>query len=290
MGYTLDQLLDATGVSNLSGDHLTKKASAEDGVMLSKLAERCRRAVDATPDEYASASDRDLVEKTAAVAIIGRTLAEIREIDGASPEVTKTAAQSTPFAREQFIKTALEQGHGPKEIAEFLEKGAGLFGKAKRAIQGASAERGYARAGKAMAHGEKLDIKNVRHWQQQMTAVAKLPDSEKNKLLSRMRRTMGDEEMAKVLHGSHGSAFKNLEGAKSVMKAHPKGVDGGAVNAAGKPYKASMNIGGSTVGVTDAQIKKYKKPLTYGGAGLIGGKMLSGDKEKKNKGITISAG
>ena len=122
MGYTLDQLLDTTGLSNLSGRSLTKKASAEDGYKLSKLAERCRRAVDATPDEYVASNQRELAEKTAAVAIIGRTLAEIEEINGASPEVTKTASAQSGPSREQFINTALNAGHSPHEIAVFIEK------------------------------------------------------------------------------------------------------------------------------------------------------------------------
>lgn len=281
MGYTLDQLLDETGVRNLSGDRLTKKAAADDGYKLSKLAERCRRAVDATPDEHAAASQHALVEKTAAVAIIGRTLAEIREIEGTSPEVTKTAAASPQFSQEQFIKTALEAGHGPKEIAEFLEKTSGRIG---RAIGAMRASRGHAKSMKKVEGALAGSAKNTRHWEGLARQYQGVPDSQKAAFIAKMRRTMGDAGAAKVLRGTAGHDFKNLGTYKELMKSSPALAEGAALGKGGKPFAASMNIGGSQVGVTADQLKKAKKPAMYAGAGMLGHRMLSSKDEKKSSG------
>jgi len=284
MGYTLDQLLDATGVTNLSGGRMTKKAAADDGFNLSKLAERCRRAVDATPDEHDASSQRELVEKTAAVAIIGRTLAEIRTIEGASPEVTKTAAASPQFSQEQFIKTALEAGHGPKEIAEFLEKTSGLVGRAGRAISGMRAERGYAKSMKKVEGALAGSQKNTRHWEGLARKYEGVADSQKAAFIAKMRRSMGDAGAAKVLRGTAGHDFKSLGTYKELMKSAPAVSEGAALGKGGKPLAASMNIGGSQVGVTADQLKKAKKPAMYAGAGMIGHRMLTGKDDKKSSG------
>lgn len=118
MGFTLDQLLETTGVDELTGAPLRKEAS-EVPLDLLKLASRCRLAAD-TEDEPLPAAElvdqKDLVEKTAAVAIIRRTIEEIREIDGYAHGPTKTASDNAAF-----IKSALEQGHSAEDIARFLE-------------------------------------------------------------------------------------------------------------------------------------------------------------------------
>lgn len=119
MAFTLDQLLEATGVDELAGGH-HKKASAPTAKNFAKLADLCREASEATPTDEATSDQRELVEKTAAVAIIQRTLEEIRSIDGNPPSVEKTA--STKPAHAPFIKKALEAGHSPAEIAKFLDK------------------------------------------------------------------------------------------------------------------------------------------------------------------------
>lgn len=117
MGLTLDQLLDATGVSELSGGH-QKRASAPERMDLLKLAERCRQAADASPEDQVEEGTRELVEKTAAVAIIRRTLAEIDAIGIGGSE--KVASPPGPD-HSAFIKKALEQGHSPESIARFLQ-------------------------------------------------------------------------------------------------------------------------------------------------------------------------
>lgn len=122
MSYTLDELLEATGVDELAGTPF-KKVAADDGYDLLKLAAQCREAAlssETTPSSTA-VDTKDLVEKTAAVAVIRRTLAEIREIEGHPPEAIKTASQQGPD-QAVFIKAALEQGHSPEEIARFLDE------------------------------------------------------------------------------------------------------------------------------------------------------------------------
>jgi len=121
MGYSLDELLDATGINELDGSQLRKTAASSEQCDFSKLAERCREAADATPSEVEQSDHRELVEKTAAIAVIEKTLSEIGSIVGAPLQKT-AAARKTGFGRAAFIKSALEAGHDPENIAKFLEK------------------------------------------------------------------------------------------------------------------------------------------------------------------------
>ena len=283
MGYTLDELLDTTGVSDLAGGNLTKKASAKAGPDMSKLAERCRRAVDVTPEEHVTSGQRELVEKTAAVAIISRTLSEIRSIEGASPEVTKLAAQSSAPDQAEFVKAALEAGHGPQEIAEFLEKSAGRVGRYLQGLKGSSGYNKAMRAGRSSAGAAK---KNTAEWHDLIRKSKNASPGEQARLLSKMRREMGDAHTQKLfstMGGGHG--FKNLEGFKDLQKtvaAAP--ATGEAAAQGGKGYAASMNIGGSKVGITADQAKKMKKPALYAGAGMLAHKAVTGPKEPKRGG------
>ena len=122
MTFSLEQLLETTGVDELAGTPFTKRA-AEESIDFLKLAAECREA--ASTEEVPQSqedliSSQDLVEKTAAVEIIRRTMAEIREIEGSPPETVKTASAGPDKAA--FIKAALDQGHSPEQIARFLEE------------------------------------------------------------------------------------------------------------------------------------------------------------------------
>jgi hypothetical protein len=122
MGLNLEQLLEATGVDELAGTPF-KKTAAKEPLDLLKLAARCREAADVdevSPEQGDLIDSQHLVEKTAAVQIIRRTIAEIREIEGAPPETVKTASQGGPD-QAAFIKSALDQGHSAEDIAQFLE-------------------------------------------------------------------------------------------------------------------------------------------------------------------------
>src|SRR5690606_25206025 len=158
MGYTLDQLLDETGVSDLAGSRLSKQASPEP-TNFAKLAERCRRAAEATPEEQADAVNAALtaalVEKTAAIAIIGRTLAEIRAIEGEPQQKVAAPVANGPTVNiELFIKEALEQGHSPQEIAEFLDKTGGILDKVRGLGREFRAHRTLNKAQKLREKGE----------------------------------------------------------------------------------------------------------------------------------------
>lgn len=114
MGISLDELLHKTGLRKLAAEDAPDSSETLD---FAKLAERCRRAASASSSEHATATASRLVEKTAAVEIIRRTLSEIRAIEG-QPTV-KTASA---LDQASFIKTALEEGHSPEAIAQFLEQ------------------------------------------------------------------------------------------------------------------------------------------------------------------------
>ncbi len=123
MGFTLDQLLETTGVGGLAGRGLKKVATKQDGRELLKLAERCRAAAEVAADAPLAIDERGLAEKTAAVHIIRRTMEEIREIEG--DVITKTASTQFTSQHAIFVKTALEAGHSPEEIARFLDQAPG---------------------------------------------------------------------------------------------------------------------------------------------------------------------
>lgn len=287
MGYTLDQLLDATGVSEISGGRLIKKASAPEGQNLSKLAERIRRAVDATPEEFVESNQHELAEKTAAVAIIGRTLAELDYIDGASPEAVKTAAQSDIPSQAAFIKKALDAGHTPYEVAQFLEKHAGVKGWIGRRLQYGKARRGFKKSTQANVKASAKGERNLSEWQDLIRKSGGASEAERAKLLSRMRRDLGDQSALNAISSTTGHNFKNLEGFRNLQKAVPRE----AAQAGGAPLAASINIGGKQVGLTSAQVKKYKKPAAIAaGAGYMGHSLSDDGPKKSGRGPVIITG
>jgi Ni,Fe-hydrogenase III large subunit len=119
LGFTLDQLLETTGVDSLSNRGMKKAAAKQGAPNLLKLAERCRQAAEVVIDEPPAVDERALIEKTAAVQIIRRTLAEIEQIENGQEKV---AAATPPAHQAAFIKAALEAGHEPEAIARFLEQ------------------------------------------------------------------------------------------------------------------------------------------------------------------------
>lgn len=119
MGFTLDQLLERTGVGEIAGHQFQKTAEPKQDDLL-KLADRCRKAVEVPSEQGTATAAQALIEKTAAVEIIRQTLAEIRDIEGTPPEATKTASEMPKKAA--FIKAALDEGYSPEQIAQFLDK------------------------------------------------------------------------------------------------------------------------------------------------------------------------
>jgi len=290
MGYTLDQLLDVTGVSELSGGSLKKQAAAKSqGPDLQKLAERCRRAAEATPEEVVSSNQQELVEKTAAVAIIGRTLSELREIEDSSPGSVKVAAQ---FGSKEaaFIKAALDAGHSPHEVAEFLEKQA-VFGRVGRRAREFVATKRFGRAGQKLEKAQAYSSKNIREWQDVLRRAEGASEAEKMAILSRMRRNLGDDSSLNLLTSMPNTSFKKVPGFDDLKKSVPMQA-AQAGEKATKNYAVSGTIGGSEVGLTSKQLNAMKKPALYAGAGYMGHRALSGggDKQKSGRGPVIITG
>lgn len=265
MPLTLDQLLDETGVKDLAGRRHVKTASAPK-MDFAKLAERCRRAATATSEEQANSNNQDLVEKTAAIAVIGRTLAEIREIDGEPEPVEKVAAVTTPaFNVESFIKTALDKGHTPEDIAAFLEKNA-IFGGIGRALHGARAGLRSGRAAAAGMKAEMLADKATRSWQGLARKYEQLSPAKKAHFVEKLRGKFNDKEVRQILSGASG--FHEMPAYKALAAA-PKAI----APAAGAAPAGALG------GVAELA-NKYKKPAALIGAGFGAHKLLSERKPK----------
>jgi hypothetical protein len=127
MSHTLDDLLDVTGLAELRSGGISKTAKeagpAEAHEYFLKLAERCERAA-TQPAEAGGAIERELEEKTAAIAIIAKTLDEIDALAGAAGE---KLASADPRAAA-FIERAIASGHPPEAIATFMKE-AGIFSR-----------------------------------------------------------------------------------------------------------------------------------------------------------------
>ncbi len=277
MSYTLDQLLDETGINEITGEHLNKQASTSERQDLSKLAERCRRAVDATPDERVSSEQQALVEKTAAVAIIGKTLAEIRAIDDSPPDQVKTASTETPDAAV-FIKAALDAGHTPEQISEFIEKNA-IFGRLARR---AKIHYQTGRVGRAVQKEQKAGRvvgKRDRQLQESIRRLESAPEAERAATLARLRANMGSENAYALVSAAGGKNWKGMEAFKELKKVQPKKPPG-TPGAPSAPGGVGVNVGGRQVGLSSEQMQKIKKPALYLGGGALAHRAITGPKQE----------
>lgn len=290
MGLTLDQLLDETGAAELGGSGVRHTKTASTRHDFAKLADRCRRAAEVTPDETAIAGQHALAEKTAAVAVISRTIAEIRAIDGDDTPLEKTAAAQSSIDLATFIKTALDAGHDPSRIAEFLEKQGAPGGLIDRAL-GRVHE---FRAGHAVRKAERLagkssaaEGKAFRLWEDRVRKAEPLGDAHRDAVLSRMRVELGDERTAKLVHGN--KAFSKLPSYDGLRAPADAGTAAGGAQAV-KPLAAGVTLGGKQMGVTSEQLGKLKKPAMYLGAGVLAHKALSkggDDGDSKKRGVVV---
>lgn len=278
MGMTLDKLLDETGANDLAGRRHVKTAAAKPD--FAKLAERCRRAAEATPEDRAESDGRDLVEKTAAVEIIRRTIAEIDALDtGAEKTAAAPAPRSTDAA---FIKAALEAGHQPEEIAEFLEKQA--KGRIGRFFGELGAGLSSGRAAKITEKSEMLQGLATRKWQNAARKYEGLGDDAKAKFLDKLRVKYGDKAAHEILKDSKG--FQHLPGWKEVQKVVPKPAGAGG---AGGDKALGINVGGNQIGFTKEQVNAVKKPAMYLGAGMLAHRAITNrsEPEKKKSGVVV---
>lgn len=285
MGFTLDELLNETGVNNLGARHTKTAAPAKPD--FSKLAARCRRAAEASPADQVAAGNATLAEKVASVEIIRRTMAEIAAIDGGQ---TKTAAPAAPVVdTAAFIKVALEAGHSPEAIAEFLEKAAApggirrFFGEIGSSLR---SSRAGSTVDKAKQHAESA----LRSWKSSARAYDGLGDIEKMKFVEKLRKKYPDATVHAILGDNKG--FAHLPAMKELRQAVTPAASAASGGAAGGKA-LGVNIGGTQLGVTNDQLKKMKKPALYLGGGALAYRAINGGKsepEKKKSGVVIVNG
>lgn len=243
MGHTLDELLDTTGISDLEPAGLAKSAAdaaPDDDDQLLKLAERCERAATQLGALPTSDKDRDLAEKTAAIAVIATTLGEIEAIAGSGGE--KVA--SDPERTAAFIERALGAGHPPDEIARFLKQ-AGMWSNAER-------------VGQAIHRG--MPSERLRQLGETLTTMAHEAPEAGDRFVRRIRAKHGDSLIWKILDQAGPGAHRlaEVEKLKSV------------------PRKAlSFRLVGKEHGVTAEHLKTVGIPAATGAVGLAAGKGLA---------------
>lgn len=265
MGLTLDQLLDQTGIRGISGGQSKTASSASNTPDFAKLAERCRQAAEAPLSPHQT--DPALTEKVAQVAIVRRTLQEIREIE--SGEQVKTASVNFSPKEMFFVKEALRRGHSPREIGEFLEKQAVLgrmWRAGKQSLSGLRHQKAVARVGQA-AEGQ---FASRRRWLAHLDEVRGLPTSQREAALRRMQKAMPADEFKQVADAA-GKDFTGLD----IYKTYTKGV---ADAAGGTPPNFGVSFGGKTYDAGKAW-KKHKKTIVPGAVGAGGVMAVSNRKD-----------
>jgi hypothetical protein len=268
MGHDLDSLLDATGIGDMAGTQYEKTADAEQGEPFDfrKLAEQCRDAVVATT-EHREARGRELIEKTASVAVITKTIDEINEIIG--DPVEKIANDP---ASAEFVRAALDRGHPPEEVASFL-KSAGLVEYVGRVARGARAStRG--RAGKRLIdEGRKFESLSHREYGSLLRDAARSGNlNRQQKIVRDLERKLGPKDAARVLERS--GADLQVPEAYRLLQSAPA---------------ATAEIGGRKLKLSHEGMQKVKKVGLIGGA-AAGGAALASRGGSDGKGITIVKG
>jgi hypothetical protein len=250
----LDDLLDATGISDLESEGLQKNAheapATEEHEQFLKLAERCERAATQSGATQPVVRERELAEKTAAIAVIAQTLGEIEAMVGGTEKV---AADRSPAAA--FIELALAEGHAPAEIARFMKQ-AGMLSRAANNLLG--------RAG--IGAGEALHGFGARHVSSALREAAEdLGPAPLGRYIDKLRANYGDRRVRQLIERSGAK----LDHVPSVRDLLPQ-----------KPPK---------YGVTTDQLKQVAKPAAGVAAGLAAGKALFGDggDDKRHGGVTV---
>jgi len=274
MGHDLDTLLDVTGIGNMAGKHLEKSAAklTTEAFDLSKIAAECRAAVSNTADGR-EARGRELVEKTAAVAVISRTVDEINAIIG---DPVEKIASSPEMA--EFVHAALERGHSPEEVATFLKQ-AGILDWVREGLKGARAGH-RANVGGALARSGKHSMELAqREYGDLLRSASKSGNLNKQqRIVERLRRKLGDKKAAKVLESS--GARLHVPAARDLKKV----TEGPA---------ASAKIGDKTYNVSKKGLDKAKRygipaGAAVGGAAYAGRKKDSGSNGRN--GVTVIRG
>src|SRR5579859_2499020 len=257
MGHTLDELLDVSGLAELRSNGLDKTAAAEpageEHDHFLKLAERCERAAAQAPAPAPpSAAEQALQEKTAAIAVIASTLAEVEAITGGGGG-EKVAADGGQAAA--FIERALASGHDPEAIAAFIKE-AGFFNRTMHSLLG----RGRVGAGEALKGlGGGMSEKGVRHFGVALRDAAQnLSPASANRYIERLRAAYGDKNVRHLVEQS-GARLNHVASVRDLL---PK-----APSAEGKNL-LSIGIGSKQHGITADQLKSVGKPAAAAAGGL----------------------
>jgi hypothetical protein len=270
MSHTLDDLLDVTGLAELRSGGLSKTAKEagveEDHEYFLKLAERCERAAAEAPTEAGEAKERELQEKTAAIAIIAKTLDEIEALSGAATEKVASA----DLRAVAFVERAIASGHSPEAIATFMKE-AGLLSRGMHGLLG----RGKMGIGDALKHmGGDLAEKGTRHFGVALRDAARnMTPARADRYIEKLRASYGDEA-AKHLIDESGARLNHLPSVRDLIAKKPDAKN-----------VLSMSMGGGKGhGVTADQLKTVGKPAAAVAGGLAAGKALfGGDAEDPKK-------
>lgn len=252
---TLDDLLDATGVSQLGEIKTAAEAPDDDVNSFLKLAERCERAASTAPPN--GRREQELVEKTAAIAVIARTLSEVDALAGGGE---KTAADDS--ARAVFIERALAEGHPPEAIARFLKE-AGAVSRAARGLLGhggLGAAKALERAGGGLAQS------GEHHLGAALRGVAEdLTPDKAGRYIDRLRARYGDDRVRNLIARS-GAKLDHVPTVRDLLEAKPAAAE--AAGGAAKPGEL---------------LRRAAAPAAGAAGGLLVGSALSGGSEGKRK-------
>lgn len=247
---TLDQLMTSTGVSALAGRDQEKTAEP---ASFAKLAERCRQAAQVSNE---GSEERRLIEKTAQIAIISRTLAEIEAIAGESLE---KSASDVDVAG--FINASLAAGHRPDQIAAFLKE-AGWVGRAISNLRGRWAARGVEKA--TATAGKKVKARNFHIGEELRDSVRNHSPAKRDKLLRELRSRHGDAVVSNIIQ----------KGGDDLA-----GLNTGPIQAA-RGSASDLTLG--TIGSKAKAIAKH--PAAMIGGGAVAGGAIASQHDNKNSG------
>lgn len=266
MSVSLEELLESSGINSLRGEEQEKTASdnaqKEDIVSaLRKMAE-----VQPTPENTKELAAKELVEKTAEIAVIAQTLSEIEKV--ASLEAPR-ASNEHHQKLATFIKVAMDKGHSKEEIASFLKEG--IFQRISRAVRSGvqSASRPVQRA--AGNVGEVIGRSETRLLKDKLLHGS---PNEVKKHLKMLTVHNTPKELVEALLDLKKSGVKLPYEAQKLL---PRG--------AGKPAFEFTLPGGTKKSIQVESLKRYGIP----GATAAGGLALGSSRKNKDGkgGVTV---
>ena len=267
MGHDLDSLLDSTGLGEMAGTKYEKTAAEEEGEPydFQKLAQQCRDAA-TEPAAHREARGRELVEKTAAVTVIAKTIDEINSIIG--DPVEKIASDPDTV---RFVNEALDRGFQPEKIASFIKEagpvGRWVGGKARAAIASLRARSGQ----RLTSEGRLLENRAKAGYRRELRDVARTDNLNKQRdVVEKLKQKFGPREAGKIIDSS-GAQLK-VPGAAALRN---------------KAEAASATIGGKKLSISRSAAGKAA-PVAAGAAGAYA--LTRNKKDKGKNGVTVIRG